>query len=99
MSAALVVIQQTLPLARLSDPLTAKHAAASVGNGLEPLILACLSQYGDQTKDEIAARIPNAYPPSITTAISRLRKDGFVEDSGCRRLSARRREATVWRLV
>ncbi len=88
-----------IPRARSTDPDTSQHAAASVGNGLEPLIVAALVQYGGQTKDEIARRIPQGYAPSITSAISRLRKAGMVRDSGVRRESDRGRPVIVWEVL
>lgn len=90
--------QLTLPLARASDPRTSKTAAASVGRGLEPLILQALVGTDGLTDDELCDRI-DAYGPSIKTARSRLLRQRLVEDTGRTRKSKRGRASIVWKIV
>lgn len=92
-----------IPRHRVSDPATSVNAAKSVaGQGVEREILEAFVKnrrtHGvpGLTDDELAALLPDRYPPTIRTARSRLFRNGHLADSGQVRLSARRREMTVW---
>jgi hypothetical protein len=50
------------------------------------------------TDDEIAARLPTCYPPTVKSARSRLSGQGLLVDSGVRRPSVRGRDQIVWKL-
>jgi predicted ArsR family transcriptional regulator len=54
---------------------------------------------GPLTDEEIAARLPGLYEPTVRTARSRLSKRGLVVPTGETRRSARGREMHVWQVV
>lgn len=84
--------------ARASDPPTSHAAAASVGDGPKHAVWSLfLNSCLGFTDDEMCARRPGFYAPSLKTARSALKDAGWLEDSGERRLSDRGREMIVWR--
>jgi len=88
-----------IPRHRNTDPETSRNAARSVaGQGVEREILEKFHAFGALTDDELAATLPDRYPPTVRTARSRLFRNGYLADSGAVRQSARGREMTVWTL-
>lgn len=91
------------PTARQSDPATAHTAAAAVESGRIGSCLTdlreCFRAAGARglTDDELCARLPRRYPPTVKSARSRLAKLGEVVPTDETRLSARGRSQTVWR--
>lgn len=86
------------PRARAADTQTALDAAKSVTPGrTETLILDLFARERcGMTADEVSARLPQCYPPTAVSALSRLSKAGLLVDSGVRRPSIRGRSQTVW---
>lgn len=90
------------PLARNNDPETSKLAAdgaRATASNHERLILACLSEFGAGTADELAERIGGTLTGvDVARRMGRLASVALVEDSGLHGLSAKGRKATVWEL-
>lgn len=86
------------PRARAGDTATALEAARSVTPGrTEALILDLFARMGGpMTDDQIAARLPECYPPTVKSARSRLTAMGLLVDSGERRPSGRGRTMIAW---
>ena len=92
------------PRARANDMQTALDAAKSVTPGrTERLILEVFQIRAGFaagcTDDELAARLPLCYPPTVKSARSRLTALGLLVDSGTRRPSDRGRAQIVWALA
>jgi hypothetical protein len=85
-----------LPRHRHTDPETSRAAAASVTVDTETIILYIFQGGGNWTDDELAAALPDRYPPTVKTARSRLTREGRLRDTGMRRLSGRGRQMIVW---
>lgn len=93
----------TVPEARAADPATSHAAAAAIassaGAGLDDL-RECFRDAGRRglTDDELCARLPRRYAPTVKSARSRLAKLGEVVPTDETRLSARGRSQIVWRI-
>lgn len=85
--------------ARASDPDTSHAAAARQRGGARPAILAAYRAHGPMCDDELAAVLPDFYPPTVKSARTRLSNDGFLVDTGDRRPSVRGCAQIVWALV
>ena len=84
-------------LSRRSDPPTSRAAAASVNAGaVETLILEAFDQFGALTADELCDVLDGPFPPTVKSALSRLKNAGCLKDSGMRRPSNRGRLMVVW---
>lgn len=88
-----------LPRWRSTDPDTSRHAAEGVTGRTEQLIVAVFDTCNNLSDDELCARLPDLYPPTVKTARSRLTKAGRLVDSGMRRPSIRGRDQVVWTSV
>ena len=84
------------PRHRMTDPDTSINAAQAADN-VEHLIRAIFQGGGNFTDDELAAALPDHYPPTVKTCRSRLSGRGLLVDTGQRRPSNRGREMIVWR--
>jgi hypothetical protein len=94
------------PKARHADPVTSLAAAKSVdGGAVETQILHAFQAerhawyMGGMTADELGARLPLVRQDTLRSALSRLKDQGQVRDSGERRPSNAGRQMTVWTLV
>lgn len=72
--------------ARRSDPSTSTEAAC----------LEVFAEGGRYTTDELCACLPNVYPPTLKSAVSRLAGRRLIVDTGERRPSNRDRASIVW---
>ena len=94
--------EQTLTLpflsARTTDPATSVEAAKQLSGKTDREVLAYLQQAGRAlTADQIVAGLDGPrHPPTVVSAISRLRKAGLVVAVGARK-SARGRPAITWK--
>lgn len=99
--------QLALGLARASDPQTSHEAARSITGRTERCILELFTPEGRRywlnehdvglTGDDIAD-ILGIYPPTVKSALSRLKNHKLIEACGTRP-SARGLPSTVWRLA
>lgn len=86
--------------ARRTDPITSVKAAKRVKAGSQRmLILSVFLEHGELTADEVWSYLPNKHYPSITTRVSELGNDGFIERTGEMRKTERDNEAFVWRIT
>ncbi len=88
---------------RHDSPQTSVDAARSITGRTEAAILAEFRMgrvEGDDgcTDDELCARLPRIFPPTVKSARSRLSNKGFLVASGTTRPSSRGRDSIVWRL-
>ena len=92
--------QITLPFlsARTTDPATSVEAAKQVSGRTDREVLDLLRSTGRAlTADQIVAGLDGPrHPPTVVSAISRLRKAGLVVAVGARK-SARGRPAITWK--
>lgn len=80
---------------RHHDPATSVAAARSVKPGaLEQRIRTLIASCGPMTADELVERMPDVYPPTAKSAISRA----GLRATGTTRPSKRGREQIVWGL-
>lgn len=85
------------PRARADDPTTSHAAAAFLTPGrLEGMIVSVMQPGEELTADDICARLPEQYPPSVKTALSRCRDAGAVLRLESERPSARGRPSKLW---
>lgn len=90
--------QLDLAFARRTDPDTSKAAAKTVRAGsLKDVVLQALREY-PMTTNEIADATGRKLV-SISPRMAPLRDDGFVEDSGLRRMGESRTPSIVWKLT
>lgn len=88
-----------IPRHRVTDPEPSRAAARAVtGRGVERAILDVFARHVDLTDDELAACLPERYPPTIKSARSRLSGSGHLVDTGMVRASNRGHDMTVWSL-
>lgn len=102
---ALTARPQRRPRARRNDPSTshaaaagAEHAASGVESAIVDVFALAVAADGF-TDDELCARLPDLYAPTVKTARSRLTKRHVLVAAGVTRPSARGREQLVWRLA
>lgn len=89
------------PKVRHTDGDTSRDAARAVqqhAGALENLILEAFSVEDGLTDDDLTARLPEHYPPTVKSCRSRLFKRGLLVDSKQVRKNTRGREMTVWKL-
>lgn len=93
--------QLTLGAARASDPSTSHAAAARQRGGAKIAVEALFRRdpSAGWTAGEIEAALPRIYGPTLVSAVSQLKNDGVLVDSGRKRLSARGCEQIVWVLA
>jgi hypothetical protein len=82
---------------RRGDPDTSRSAAAAISSSAEQAIRALYAIPRALTDDELAELLPEWFPPTLKSARSRLARDGFLCDSGERRLSGRGHPMIVWK--
>lgn len=90
------------PEARATDPATSHAAAEAVSHEAsrqETRIMERFAMFGPMCDDELCARSPQWYPPTLKSARSRLSKRGFLVPTGETRKSIRGQDQQVWRLV
>ena len=85
---------------RHDNPATSRDAARAVtqhASQLENLILETFCLEDGLTDDELAARLPERYAPTVKTCRSRLSKRGLLVGVGTRK-NDRGRDQTIWKL-
>ncbi len=88
------------PLSRTTDPETSRAAAAWVnGAAVEQCILDAYAQFGWLNADEVCNVLPECYPPTVRSAVTRLQKSKRLVSTGTKRPSNRGRPSIVWRLA
>lgn len=88
--------------ARRRDPDTSRDAARAVqqhAGALRTLVLEEFNLRDEMTDDELIARMPDVYWPTLKKRRSELAGLGLLEDSGKKRTNARGRRMIVWRLA
>ncbi len=85
---------------RRTDPPTSRNAAPSSTQAgeLQQRILEAFRRYWTLTDDELCELLPDAYPPTVKTARSRMKNAGLLIPTGGTRKSARGRDMVVWTL-
>ncbi len=85
----------SVPLARTGDGVTSRVAISPEhGDKAEAAILAVFA-HDALTDDELCARLPDWYPPTIKSARSRLARAGYLHRAG-EGVSKRGRRMTRW---
>ncbi len=90
----------TKPRSRRTDPETSRIAAASVNTAaVEARILDAYRLFGWLNADECVNVIDECHPPTVRSAVTRLKKSGQLIDTGTKRPSNRGRPSTVLKLA
>lgn len=93
-------LKESVARARRGDPSTSHQAAAKQWGGAKAEVYRVLSECSwGLTAQEVCDRLPGFHPPTVVSALSRLRtQHHLTEDTGARRPSATGTDQIVWRL-
>lgn len=84
---------------RRTDPVSSIEAAQRISGRTERLVMQTSACFPDGlTDDELAARLPALYGPTVKSARSRCSRQGLLVDSGVTRPSVRGVAQIVWKL-
>lgn len=86
-------------LARSTDPDTSREAAQRITGRTEKLLLQAFHILSTWTADELCRMYPTVYPPTLVSALSRLKGHKLIEPIGTTRPSRRGSPQTVYRLA